>query len=47
MLRNVTKSNPYIIAVSTPSEPSDLMDIIMKGPVESLTKEDNPLTKHL
>jgi hypothetical protein len=35
MIRNVPKSNPYLIAVSTPNKPGDLMDQIMKQPFDS------------
>jgi hypothetical protein len=30
MLRNVPKSNPYLIAVSTPQKPNDAMDRLLK-----------------
>jgi hypothetical protein len=35
MLRNVPKSNPWLIAVSTPNKPGDVMDTIMKEPFET------------
>lgn len=35
MLRNVPKSNPYLIAVSTPNKSGDLMEQIMKEPIET------------
>jgi hypothetical protein len=34
MLRNIPKSNPYIIAVSTPKKPGDFMDLLLKEPVD-------------
>ena len=35
MLRNIPKSNPYLIAVSTPNKPEDLMERIMKEQFET------------
>lgn len=35
ILRNIPKSNPYCIVVSTPNKPDDLMDRIMKEPFET------------
>src|SRR5919106_1222346 len=35
MLHNVPKSNPYLIAVSTPNKPGDVMDTIMKQSFET------------
>ena len=35
MLRNIPKSNPYLIAVSTPNRPDDLMERIMKEAFET------------
>lgn len=34
MLRNVPKSNPYLLVVSTPQKPDDAMDRLLKEPVE-------------
>jgi hypothetical protein len=35
MMRNVPLTQPYLIAVSTPQKPGDLMDQIMKEPLET------------
>jgi hypothetical protein len=35
MLRNITKSNCYLLAVSTPQKPDDAMDRMLKEPVET------------
>jgi hypothetical protein len=35
MLRNVPKSGPWLICVSTPNKPGDVMDTIMKQPFET------------
>jgi hypothetical protein len=35
IMRNVTKSNPYVIVVSTPNKPGDFLYKIMKEPLET------------
>jgi hypothetical protein len=35
MLRNIPKSNPYLLAVSTPNKPNDAMDRLLKEPFET------------
>jgi hypothetical protein len=43
MLRNVPKSNPYLIAVSTPQKPNDAMDRLLKEPFEESPFKRLPL----
>ncbi len=35
MLRNVPKSNPYLLVASKPQKPNDAMDRLLKEPVET------------